>query len=438
MDNDHWNLPRSKWARPYHVDTLQKYAEHVRNGRLWHQLDTLEGKLLGCWCHDEDRCHGSVLADLLEEKKVKELDDKLKKCGLRVDPTDLQELRHEYDWYRVHQRFFVYATRLDRTNIFYFQPAVYEALQTLWGTSGPKAWRAYTNDNRCFWIVGLCDDPQPLGPFWDEEASYDNLLHSPLADSTDMPHVCDLFAFARMVQPRIDAQKDAFKKAFQAAMAYHTKHRLLVREVGKLTHIDMDDHDLTKSRLVQVALAYAWHWPEHLAPKDEALDKAAKLAIRGGHCELEDHHPEYEDVNFGRVDPEKLLVDRVSVHVQKDTMDRENGWAVDPMYIPDKYLNVWDALKKEHADKNLYVDALWKVNKELTPRLSRGVATRAFLRALRRDPGTPGVRYENDSDPEILDPPEITYSRKHTVTPCRRRPQSSQPCVDSSHEGSPY
>ena len=50
MNNDHWNLPRSKWANPYDSrdpQGLVKYANHIRQ-KLWYDLDSLEGKLLGC------------------------------------------------------------------------------------------------------------------------------------------------------------------------------------------------------------------------------------------------------------------------------------------------------------------------------------------------------------------------------------------------------
>ena len=99
MDNDHWNLPRSKWANPYYMeeDSLDKYAAHIRR-KLWHELDELEGKLLGCWCWDGVRCHGCVLVQLLEEKKLKDLAKKFETCGLDVSMFHLEEIRHAYDW----------------------------------------------------------------------------------------------------------------------------------------------------------------------------------------------------------------------------------------------------------------------------------------------------------------------------------------------------
>ena len=363
VNNDYWNLPRSKWANPHGRHELEKYAVHVRR-KLWHDLDSLEGKLLGCWCDESHHCHGSVLVDLLEEKKIKELGDKIRKCGLRVDPSDLAEIRHAYDWYCEDHRYLAYATRLDKTDVFYFQTTVHLALQHIWGINGIKGWRAYTNDDKLLWIVGLYDGPQPLGPFWDEDANFETLRQSPLTYNPEMPHFLDLFSFARMLQPSLDDQLELWEQALREATLYLTLHRSIVRRVGDVTQVDMDDHDLTKSRLVQMALAYAWHWP---AKRDQKLLHAAKLAITAGHCELENHHPECENIGFDEVDAKKLLIDRVAVHLQKDPMDKKNGWAVDPRWIPEKYAAEWEALKNENKHTDLYTECLWKARKDLKP-----------------------------------------------------------------------
>ena len=259
MNNDHWNLPRSKWANPFKnadPQRLAKYAEHVKR-KLWHDLDSLDGKLLGCWCDDVHRCHGSVLVSLLEEKKIKHLNVTFKTCGLRADLSHLAEIRRSFDW-ALEPHFLAYATRLDRTNIFYFQPEVYRGVETLWGVSGPKFWPAYTSDDKLFWVVGMYRGRQPVGPFWDDKADFTRLLASDLMYSPQMPHVCDLFSFGKAIQPHINTSH--FACAIQEAIRYHTLHRCVVRRVGQITGADMDDHDLTKSRIIHVALAYARHW----------------------------------------------------------------------------------------------------------------------------------------------------------------------------------
>ena len=228
VDNDYWNLTRSKWANPHGRHELEKYTVYVRR-KLWHDLDSLEGKLLGCWCDDVHHCHGSVLVDLLEEKKVKELDHKIKKCGLRVDPSDLAEIRHAHNWAWEDERYFAYATRLDKTDVYYFQGEVHLALQYIWGIDSVKGWRAITNDDKTLWIVGLYDGPQPLGPFWDKDANFENLRQSALMYNPDMPNVLDLFSFARMLQPSLDEQTALWEEALHEATLYLTLHRSIVR-----------------------------------------------------------------------------------------------------------------------------------------------------------------------------------------------------------------
>ena len=271
----------------------------------------------------------------------------------------MAEIRRSFDW-ALEPHFLAYATRLDRTNIFYFQPEVYRGVETLWGVSGPKFWPAYTSDDKLFWVVGMYRGRQPVGPFWDDKADFERLLASNLMYSPQMPHVCDLFSFAKAIQPHINTSH--FACAMQEAIRYHALHRCVVRRVGRITGVDMDDHDLTKSRIVHVALAYAHHWGG--IPHEKRLLTAANLAIKGGHTECESHHLEYDDIVFGGVDVSKLIVDRLSVHLQKDTVDKEKGWGVDPKWIPEEYTNYWDEFKNKHKHNDLYEECLWKARNE--------------------------------------------------------------------------
>ena len=298
---------------------------------------------------------------LLEEKKIKDLQKKFEACGLRVATFDLEQIRRAYDWAK-DPRLLAYATRLDRTNIFYFQPAVLEAILHLWKMPLPDCWPARMRNDNIYWVVGLYDGPQPLGPFWDEEADLDNLEIDAVSRGTKpfypaMPHVRDLFVFAKQIQAVIDEQPVRYKKALVEALRYNMLHRCIVRRVGDINHVDMDDHDLSKSRIVQVALAYWHHWGE---PRNERLIDAAANAVRGGHCELEDHHPEFEQVQNGYVDIHKLFCDRLSVHLQKDPVDKEKGWGIHLNFIPDEYWEHWDNFKQVHKHKELYHECLYK------------------------------------------------------------------------------
>jgi len=80
----------SKWGNPFsHLsDTLAEFRVHSRNEAIekykdWllfgegqyllKDLSELEGKILGCWCKPK-RCHGEVLASIIDAKAVKASD----------------------------------------------------------------------------------------------------------------------------------------------------------------------------------------------------------------------------------------------------------------------------------------------------------------------------------------------------------------------------
>jgi len=58
----------SIWANKHKFD-LPGYEIYVRHTDLWHRLEELRGKVLGCWCRGErlQHCHGTVLLKLLDE-----------------------------------------------------------------------------------------------------------------------------------------------------------------------------------------------------------------------------------------------------------------------------------------------------------------------------------------------------------------------------------
>ena len=72
-------------------------------------------------------------------------------------------------------------------------------------------------------------------------------------------------------------------------------------------------------------------------------------AVRAGHLEVEDHHPE-----CSTVDPTKLFADRLSVHLQKDPNDGCGGWAIKPVFIPANLREQWEHLQDIHKSIDLY------------------------------------------------------------------------------------
>lgn len=71
----------SKWGNPHpkeegkrtRSEAIAAYKEYIlSNPELLADLHELEGKTLGCWCYPQ-QCHGDVLLDLLEERRVNKL-----------------------------------------------------------------------------------------------------------------------------------------------------------------------------------------------------------------------------------------------------------------------------------------------------------------------------------------------------------------------------
>ena len=72
--NSHWQFQESPWVNFFHYATpdrkknLQLYESYIRNSsQLRSKLYTLKGKRLGCFCENQDFCHGSILLKLVEE-----------------------------------------------------------------------------------------------------------------------------------------------------------------------------------------------------------------------------------------------------------------------------------------------------------------------------------------------------------------------------------
>ena len=338
-------------------DCLRKYEDYIR-GRVdfTQKLDKLESKTLDYSCTPEPR-DVDVLVKLLEEKKIYIIRKKLEKAGLHVkEHEDLVGIS-KANALEMSQRFLAYASRLDRTNIFYFEPEMYMMLKKFWGGEGIEYWPAYTNSGRVYFIVGLYNREQPLGPFWDEQLNVDDIKHLPIPDEPCKirypPSKKTLLLFAQKLQTVMEWNMCQFKVSLKRSMDYHILHRMIAKRVGRVCGIDMSDHDLTKTRLIHVALAYIHHWPEDKDRDQELLD-LAKIVVKIGHCEMEDHHPEYEVTGRGIVDVQKLFVDRIAVHLHKDKRDELSGWDVGSEFIPTEYKDIWHNFKALYGHVDLY------------------------------------------------------------------------------------
>lgn len=346
--NSHWDLPKSDWNSPFFVrsdnagEALGKYEDYLREERpdLMARLGELDGKTLGCWCKPRP-CHGDVLVRLVEENKFAGTKADIKNSGLRIiSDTNVWSISKAWQWAN-DPLWLAHATRLGDTNVFYFWPETFFALRACIG-HGPDYWIVYTNDDVPIYVVGQYRGKQPLGPFWRS----DLVIHKGLSRTEKA-----LLKFAKALQRYIEMGPHDLEASTVISRTYFDLHRKIVRKCGQVLGVDMEDHDLTKSRLVQVALGYWWHYA---GERVKELLELAKAAVTMGHCERENHHPEFETAQNGDVDMYKLFIDRVSVHLQKDPRDALRGWDVKDVFVPPQYKNFWNEFRDSYGYIDLY------------------------------------------------------------------------------------
>lgn len=60
------------WGNPFHIgpdgtraEVVAKHLQYVKNDKyLMSRIHELRGKVLGCWCEDDEACHGDNLVIL--------------------------------------------------------------------------------------------------------------------------------------------------------------------------------------------------------------------------------------------------------------------------------------------------------------------------------------------------------------------------------------
>ena len=85
-------------------------------------------------------------------------------------------------------------------------------------------------------------------------------------------------------------------RSYRESESYLSLHRETVKQLGNLLEVDMNNHDLTKSRVVQIALGFLWHCGSERERSDELshMKEVVLDCIHAGHLKIEDHHPEHE------------------------------------------------------------------------------------------------------------------------------------------------
>jgi hypothetical protein len=72
-----WKLRNSIWSNPFsvkeygRVEAVRRYNEYIierlsNEESLRDEFLLLRGKVLGCWCNDNEECHGRILVTIME------------------------------------------------------------------------------------------------------------------------------------------------------------------------------------------------------------------------------------------------------------------------------------------------------------------------------------------------------------------------------------
>ena len=64
------------WGNPFEIgkdgsrlEVIKKYKEWIVTQDIMQSIDSLKGKVLGCWCRPE-ACHGDILQELADGRKT--------------------------------------------------------------------------------------------------------------------------------------------------------------------------------------------------------------------------------------------------------------------------------------------------------------------------------------------------------------------------------
>ena len=171
---------------------------------------------------------------------------------LELDRTDVKlNIASSKDWSN-DAIWLAYATRLDQSDIMFFLPDMYDALVKITDREYGY-YEAYTKSGDItLRIVGIFEGEQPVGPFWAEGMRLPRrgISHCALR----------LLKFGRAVHKELQFHTAEWKISCKDSEIDLTLHTVCVRAVGWVLDVDMEDHDLNKTRIIQVALGFMRHW----------------------------------------------------------------------------------------------------------------------------------------------------------------------------------
>lgn len=268
-------------------------------------------------------------------------------------------------WNEQHPVWLTLATKLDDSDILYVLKSEYDPMLA-WSydlAASRMRFVEATIGDVVVYILGMYGDTQPFvldSKLWKHskkgvsERLKKKIVKKKKDVDSDVDNFLSLLDLAHDEYGKCasanENRRRACREAFDQSEIYFRVHRMTVKRAGSVLGVDMSDHDLTKTRLILLCLGIAWHWPSTSShPRRDAFVEA----VERGHLQMEDHHPQFEEAGKGVVNPVKLFVDRLSVHLQKEEADDRKGWGMAAGFIPAKYKNQWETFKRARGQTDL-------------------------------------------------------------------------------------
>ena len=267
--------------------------------------------------------------------------------GYKIE--DIATLSFQSNWHKS-RIWFTMATQLDDTDIYYFLPDRYHALSKL--TEEHYRYVVVNAGDIQLYVMGLCSKKQPFAPFWTDTMRKNLVRFLP---TISIPALHEL-RFALRLEQYFEERQNYdvvlnWEDAWYDCRRYQNTHRKYVIAVGKALDISMTSHDLTKTRMVQVALGYLYHWRFDMEVHNDTLVNLAKEVVQECHTKLEPHHPEFGP-GFNAAE---MFCDRIAVRIQKQPPVLEaNGFDLHEQFIPMQCKDAWIKFKEEHSHVNMY------------------------------------------------------------------------------------
>ena len=241
--------------------------------------------------------------------------------------------------------------------LLYYTPRDYTALEILTGVPCPHVKAKTTDGLLTICIIGFTQNPDKfcrgVSKIWSEDLEN---RYQECREALD-EGMTAMLLFVRAAHNDMKENVGKWRRSLLESQEYLIKHRRVIIAVSRRLGYNFISHDVTKSKAVQLALGFLWHWPLEKTESQKEITKLATHLVLVAHLELERHHPEYK----GEVYLPEVFTDRVAVHLVKDPRDQIGGWYLPIKFIPEKYRQDWFQFVQKNIHINLYGEVIDKM-----------------------------------------------------------------------------